>query len=578
MKQTPILHFHGEFRFHMPEYNNSPANQAIAFDPDMPKSDVMNLCGCDPTRYFEFEFVDVRVTQVTYRDGSQAASGDAIVGQPVRLAGMAPDVSASAICAQLFAARLRVGEALRGDVGTAVQSDLRLNVRPEGFTDETAAAHFDARVTVEGQSGLAGSRWSEELEDRDLELHFHVNRYTRLDNEQFPTEARLMGDVYGYLRPRGGASGDGGVRMNDRRLVAHPRLRENPELERIFLLETGGTPLIRITDIDGSYDLLVEDTLMTVRHLDFVPFLDRQYRTPPVDRYDVYFEGPQQQRLAVGSFTGRHDEMVQTGGLLVFPLPSRAVEGEGLRLAVDVVRGEELRQPLMIETDLDLILESSRALTMASGEAVAVSARVYRNNRPVAGHPVRLRTQPSNRRSPTVTSVDDGTVTTDGDGRVRVSVRALDLNKTGGVPDPVTGQTLDALPPDRYYGNYVYLVIDQPLRRANPPVEEVEIATRVVHRIDLANIPDTPSFDEHIRPLFSYYLRYFPWLHTVESGGRYVQFLDLSDHRSVSTRATEILSRLELDDSDRSHMPRSRDFPAGALELFQRWVDTGMQE
>ena len=66
----------------MPEYNNNPRNEAAPFDPQLPRTDVMNLCGCDPARYYEFEFADVKVTQVTYGDGTQAVTGDAVIGPP----------------------------------------------------------------------------------------------------------------------------------------------------------------------------------------------------------------------------------------------------------------------------------------------------------------------------------------------------------------------------------------------------------------------------------------------------------------------------------------------------------------
>lgn len=432
-------------------------------------------------------------------------------------------------------------------------------------------------MTVRRGEDLAGSRWFDELDADNLELHFHLNRYTRLDNPQAAGEARLTGDVYGYLRPGPAEPERDGLRLGDRRLVAHPRLPENPAVERTFLLDTGGTPLIRITDIDGTYDVLAEDGLLTLRHLHFVPFLDREYTTPEVDRYDVYFDGPEG-RVPVGRFSGRHEEMVATGGILVFPLPPGTADRDDLRLAVDVVREGELTQPLMVEPEVDLMLESPRGVQLASGEAIPVSARVYRANRPAPDHPVRVKTQPANRRSPVVALIEGETLSTDDDGRVVASIRALDLRHTGGVNDPVTGQFADDLPFDRYYGNYVYLEIDQPLRRTTPPVEQIEIATRVVHRIAPEDIPESPSFLEHVSPLFSYYLRYFPWLHTVDAAGQYIRFLDLSDYGAVSGLASTIVSRLEEDIGEPMRMPRSRDFPAGGVELLQRWIDAGMQE
>jgi hypothetical protein len=66
---------------------------------------------------------------------------DAIIGQNVDISGIMPDVSPSAIYAQLFAEKLRIDRTiLTGNVHKAVQLDLRLNIRPLGFDDQTAAA------------------------------------------------------------------------------------------------------------------------------------------------------------------------------------------------------------------------------------------------------------------------------------------------------------------------------------------------------------------------------------------------------------------------------------------------------
>ena len=167
---------------------------------------------------------------------------------------------------------------------------------------------------------------------------------------------------------------------------------------------------------------------------------------------------------------------------------------------------------------------------------------------------------------------------TDDEGQVRTVIHALNLNDTGGVFDPVTLLEADQLPWDRYYGSYVYLAIDNPLRRTNPPVEEIEIAVRVLHKVDADVVPSQPSFERDIRPLFSYHDRYYPWLHVREVAGRYVRFLDISDYDSFSDRAQEIIRRLEMEDHELQKMPRSRDFPVGGVEVIKRWHLSGMQE
>lgn len=585
MRQAPIVHFSGRFQFHMPEYNNDPGNLPVAFDPARPPDQVKALCGCDPAHYYEFRFLDVRVEQVTYQDGSTVTAGDPVVGQPIQLAGFLADVSPSAICAQLFAARLDLGDALRGAVRKGIQSDLRLNMRPLGFTDETAAAHFDTTIAVERLQTVPGSRFFTELgHPIELELHFHVNHYIRLDNLQAPEAARLTGDVYGYIRPGSPAEAAGATRTRCRRLVAHSHLSQRREIEHVFLTTIGPkpTPVMRITDIDGSYDLLEEDSLLALRYLDFVPFLDRDYATPTsagiVDSYVVYLDSDAGPTTEVGRFTGDHAEMRRTGGLLVFSLPRRMAGLADVRLAVDVVKDGAFRHPLMAETEWDLVLLSDRGVTLGSGEKATAVARVYQRNRPATNRTVTLRTQPQNRRSPIVASFVDSELTTDQNGEMHAVIHALDLMNAGRVYDPITLLNYDRLPSDRYYGNYVYLAIPNPLRRTNPALEEIEISVRVLHKIDPAHIPAQPSFKRDVQPLFAYQVRYLPWLHVRHTGQGYERFLDLDDYNSFSDNAQEIIRRLELDEQAREKMPRSRDFPVGGVEVISRWYASGMLE
>jgi hypothetical protein len=77
--------------------------------------------------------------------------------------------------------------------------------------------------------------------------------------------------------------------------------------------------------------------------------------------------------------------------------------------------------------------------------------------------------------------------------------------------DPITKGKLNGnLPWDRYYGNFVSIKIGD---RTNPEAQ-IDIPVRVLHAVNLGDIPKNKvSFKNHILPLFSYYLRYYPWLH-----------------------------------------------------------------
>ena len=149
--------------------------------------------------------------------------------------------------------------------------------------------------------------------------------------------------------------------------------------------------------------------------------------------------------------------------------------------------------------------------------------------------------------------------------------------------DPVSKNELKGLLPwNRYYGNYVYVEIDNPMRVfQNPRVERIEIPIRVLHNVKPELIPAGEiSFKQHIYPrIFEYYIRYFPWLHVTEGGDEtYMRFLNLEsycDPDGVRDNISEIVRRLSFPDHDWRKMPRLRDFPIGGLELIQRWEREG---
>ena len=123
------------------------------------------------------------------------------------------------------------------------------------------------------------------------------------------------------------------------------------------------------------------------------------------------------------------------------------------------------------------------------------------------------------------------------------------------------------LPWDRYYGNLVSIKVGA---RINP-VAQIDILVRVLHAVKLNQIPKNKiSFKRDILPLFSYYLRYYPWLHITIENCQYTQFLDITDSSAVKGIISEMSVRLEKDDDDWQKMPRSRDFPVDGDKLIKR--------
>jgi hypothetical protein len=591
-----VLHFSGRFVFQMPLHDNNPTNEKVDFDANAKTDDVFQICGCDPSRYFELNFRNVRVNQVTYADGTSATDDDSIVGQRIFLNAIMPDVSPSAVCGQLYAGTLKIGNLLSGSLSHATQSDLRTNIRPldqkDFWSQENAGAYFETILELTDKTSPKESRFLQELGDEtNLEFYVHLNGYTTWNILEAAVKDRLNGDVYGYIRPTSPVMDSKGVRIKRRRILAHSDVMNNPDIKRIFR-GTSSKPLTRNTDIDGSYDIFKPNRLLAVRYLDFVPFLDRHHNTPTdrdmIKEYICMFVNrDNMKQIEVGRFKGDYKEMKRTGGVVVFRLPDAELSEDQI-LIVKAVTGTGV-YTLMVESDLDItlesergILEDKRGLTLGSGENATVSVRVYFRNRPMHGHRVRLFTDDNN-RSPIVARFKESELSTNEEGIAEATIQTINLEKSEEIYDPVTDTNLKGiLPWDRYYGNYVYLEIDNPLRvLQKSPVETIEIPIRVLHNVRSDSIPHGKiSFKRDIYPkLFEYYVRYFPWIHVREvKEDQYFRFLNLESYSSdngVSDNIVSIVDRLSRDDNDWRKMPRSRDFPIGGIELIKRWVAEG---
>jgi hypothetical protein len=147
------------------------------------------------------------------------------------------------------------------------------------------------------------------------------------------------------------------------------------------------------------------------------------------------------------------------------------------------------------------------------------------------------------------------------------TIQSRNLESSDKVRDPVYGDEKEGnLPWDRYYGNNVSI------RIANSGKTEAEliIPIRVLHKVDERKIPVKINFIRDVMPLFSYYMRYYPWLHVTVEDCRYNQLIDLNDPTTVLKSIRKILQRLRLDDADWQKMPRSRDFPRNGEKVLER--------
>lgn len=579
-----ILHFSGNFKYQLAYFNNEPKNDArkpdaydlqlndeklkVKFDSNLSPDEIHQRLLCDPTKYFEFEFSNVYVKRIIYDDGSSTDKDgmhDPIIGERVMLKCMLVDVSPHLERGQLFAGEFRVVDVMIGKLERALQSEVYTNIRSKdssGFF--TAAAHFETKLgevyPLQGPGiSKENSRCLKEIKDvlANLKIYFHASRYDVSKNE---------GDVYGYIGRTVPEATNEGVLLNDRPIIADSNL------------STGVYNDFQLPEpIVGSYDILDKEGLLVLRYLDFMPFIDRNYHTPIDYRYFLHlFNGKEEVKTKVNyEFNGYHNEMLQSGGAQVFVIPEELKDLSKLNIKVMVKKDDwKSESSLMVEPDWNLVLdENQKALKIGSRQQSTINARIYLHNQ-LAMQPVNVYFESQeNDSSPLVAEFTKQEDTTSS-GIISAIIQAHDLENSGEINDPVTkddpiskDMLKGNLPWDRYYGNLVSIKVGA---RINP-VAQIDILIRVLHAVNLNQIPKNKiSFKRDILPLFSYYLRYYPWLHVTIENCQYTQFLDITDSSAVKGIISEMSVRLEKDDDDWQKMPRSRDFPVDGDKLIKR--------
>jgi hypothetical protein len=580
----PILHFSGNFNFQLPYFNNEPRNDArkpdsydlqlndenlkVKFDKNLTPTEVHERLLCDPIKYFEFEFSEVYVRRITYDDGSctdRDGIYDPIVGERVMLRCLLVDVSPHLERGQFFAGEFRIVDAMIGKANRALQSKVYTNIRSKdvrGFF--SAAAHFETTLydiySLEGPGiSKANSRYLKEVKDLlgNLKIYLHLSRYD---------VSRNQGNAYGYISRAVPEANNDGVRLNARPLIVDSNL--STEVYNDFHL-----PDI----IEGSYDILDIEHMLALRYLDFVPFVDRNYHSPVGYKYFVrLFDGQKEIDTKMNfEFSGYHNEMLQSGGVQIFLIPKEVTDLSNLTVKIRVKKNDwKSESSLMVEPKWDLALDDNhKAIKIGSRRQSPINARIYYNNQ-LATQPVKVYFESQENESSPVVAQFTKQEDTISSGNISAIIQAHNLEHSEEIVDPVTrddpitkGKLYENLPWDRYYGNVVSIKIGDRI----DPVAQSDIRVRVLHTVNPDDIPKNKiSFKNHILPLFSYYLRYYPWLHVAVVRCQYRQFLDLNDASAIKEEISEITNRLERDDDDWHKMPRSRDFPIDGHILFAR--------
>jgi hypothetical protein len=618
----PFLHFRGQFKYHVPMYNqfgiDARDDDRVKFDPNITDDNFEKICttiGCDPEHYFSFKFLDVNVSKITYNDATTTEDDaqDIIIGQPVTLEGYLVDVAPTAEITQFFPQPIEVAnQVLNGKPQKATDShettdsrSIQVNIRPivvpPGSHVEYYGAYFktniiDVQIT-DNTSIINSSRYLRELGRPDtLQLYFYLNRFYYLTGSDGSKEVLNQGTVCGYIGPTVSTEING-LRIKNRRLITNPEVIKNAENEIYtdFRLDRG--------TLWGNYDILDREQLLVLHYNDFIPWMDENLQTLPNYNYNVYFTDEDKSivNVVLGEFSVDSSYMQNSGGIRVFKLPSQVLNGKKASLVVEALKNGTKRTQLMIEPSWDLILErveseefslsetiiSDNTITMGSGELRKIIGRVYYSNRPCPNKKVYLsnigngilpkgdkgyilRQNVTNKlTADIVATFQEKEVLTGPDGSFKATLKSADLENHHW---------------EEYYANSVSMQIDTSIKEnetdGNPDLYELQIPVRVLHVVSPEKLSSSNiSFNNDIINLFTYYLKHYPWLHVKREGTGFKKFLDLASFDDVSTKVDKILEKIEIEDeNDKDKMPRSRDFPIKGSELIRRWKELGKME
>jgi hypothetical protein len=617
-----ILHFSGKFKFYPPIYNNEPRNPERYFNATLEPQTVLTKItdGVDPLKYFEFEFLNVYVTKVTYDDGSLSLKKkeDPIIGKKVILKGLLVDVSPHLERGRLFAGEIRIIDFIMGKLELAVQSDLFKTIRND--TDKGVkilSADFDSKIYNHNYLEntfltTSNSRYLRELQINNFGIYFNVRKFS------FQS---LEGEINGYFGPYISKENSERIRLSGRRLLFNPEIEsqlikdfhlKDPDNMSSDIFQYDSEDVFRY-DLELVYDIIEEKRMIVLKYLHAIPFIDQNDKIPTDYRFFIVL-------LYKGKRIKNHHEselelklkpkdIFVSGGIHTVKIPLNIQEFDKLKIEIVVTKDNNnnfftyLKEP---QYDLSLI-NYEKFLILKSNEKREIKIKIFEENRN-SNKEINLEVgQYDNDRSPTVAHWTDKINTKNGIATGYIQARNLENSEE--IEDPTPGIDPDTnnirvklngdLPWDRYYGNYVYIKINN--QKDKKPLIKYNIPVRVLHSINLEEAQreidslNKERIQEVVTKMLRYYTRYYPWLH-VEYRYRptssnipklvYNQFLKVTEYlnfieeedishwhiiENTITKINHFLDRLEKDDHDWSKMPRSRDFPFNGVEYLKMW-------
>jgi hypothetical protein len=584
----PILHFSGRFKFQLAYFNNYPKNDArnkgaydkqlndeklkVEFDPILSQDQVHERLLCDPTKYFEFEFSNVKVTRITYDDGSNTDekennNKEPIIGKSVLLKGMLVDLAPHLQRGQLYAGEIRITDTLTGRVSKATQSSVQKSIRIIGNDKRKNmlfhySAYFETELyevfkLIDPYISEENSRFIKELNDLNLKIYFTPCKYDIITNE---------GEVYGYIGPALKLMTDEGLLIRNRKLLINDSiltLEKNKDIINDFEIETGNES----TYPRATFEIYDHKSLLILRYQQIMPFLDYKNNIPNYQCYISLSSKKESNSNETILIDCSYEEIKKDGGIKVIKL-SDVQTLEKLNPKIKVRKSNSLSlSDLLIEPIWNIMLDKEDCIKIYSNESIFIEGFIYNQNKlHLSKQILELEAENNNPSSPFVAWFEKEEIESD-QGKFGVKIIARNLENSGQVYDPITEDEIERdLPWDRYYGNGLTIKFKDVREQST----DVQLMVRVIHSFDKSK---NPTFND-IEKIFSYYMRYYPWLHVRIEDCNYSQFFDFNNKEHLIRLNDSMKTRLtKLDDHDWYKMPRSRDFPQNGYDAIEKFLN-----
>jgi hypothetical protein len=583
----PVLHFSGKFKFQLAYFNNNPKNDArkedaydlqfdnkelkVKFDPDLTHEQVHERLLCDPTKYFEFEFSNVKVTKITYDDGSNTEgkdNNDPIIGKSVLLKGMLVDLAPHLQRGQLYAGQIRITDTLIGRIGKAIQSHVQKNIRVYGEETKNKLFHYSAYFETELYEVFKlvdpditekNSRFLRELKKLNLKIFFTLSRYDSSTNE---------GEAYGYIGPSLPLMTSQMLLIKNRKLLIDNSIFTSERYQDIVndlkITHEGTYPR-------ATFEVLEEESLLILRYIEIIPSIDYNNNIPNYQCF-LIISNKKESVLKEGIILDcSYEEIKRTGGIIIIKLSAdQKLDIGNLNFIIKIGKDKNSLLDLLVEPIWNITLNEDECIRMYSNETILLKGKVfYKNKQHVEKSELILDTKKDNESSPLVAWFEKEEIESN-EGEFHAKIVSRNLENSDKIYDPVTEDDLDGdLPWDRYYGNELVVKF----KNVEEKSSDLQLMVRVIHTFEENK---APTFED-IKNLFSYYMRYFPWIHVRIEDCNYLQFFNFSDGNDLKNRLTRFKKRMEirldLNDHDWYKMPRSRDFPKNGDIAIQKFLD-----